>query len=400
MGLFDTVSDETIKRGECTDIYFVRTEEVLAQEKVNPLVSMEVTAAALPDTWGIVCGTSDVVRLLEGLPVTVDAMPEGTLFFAGEPVLRITGHYRDFCRYETAILGFLCHASGIASATAHIMCEAKGRPVYSFGSRRQHPAIATMIERAAWIGGADGVSNTCAPPGMPVVGTMPHAMVMCFPTPDDAWQAFDRDAPKDVPRIMLCDTYCDEKTESLRAAGCGATAVRLDTPRSRRGNMRAIIEEVRWELDSHGHPQVKIFLSGGVTKEDVTLYRDSVDAFGIGGAIANAPVIDFAMDIVEIEKKPKAKRGKKSGVKQVYELVCGKHRTLPMGQVPPANAVGLLKPCIAAGRVVAQPDMQAARKRVLAWISHVIEEEGMKKEPEKRSGRNGSQKKPPATLKS
>ena len=59
------------------------------------------------------------------------------------------------------------------------------------------------------------------------------------------------------------------RAESVRAAECGATAVRLDTPRSRRGNMRAIIEEVRWELDSHGHEDVKIFLSGGVTREDV-----------------------------------------------------------------------------------------------------------------------------------
>src|SRR5208283_3063389 len=93
MGMFDTVSDETIKRGECTDIYFIRTEEVLAREKINPLVTMEVTAAALPDSWGIACGLSDVLALLSGVPVTVDAMPEGTLFYPGEPVLRITGHY-------------------------------------------------------------------------------------------------------------------------------------------------------------------------------------------------------------------------------------------------------------------------------------------------------------------
>lgn len=398
MGMFDTVSDKTIKQGECTDIYFVRTEEVLAREKINPLVSMEVTAAALSETWGIVCGMADVLALLEGLPVTVDAMPEGTLFFAGEPVLRITGRYRDFCRYETAILGFLCHASGIASATAHILCEAKGRPVYSFGSRRQHPAIATMIERAAWIGGADGVSNTCAPAGLPVVGTMPHAMIMCFGTPEDAWRAFDCDAPKEVPRIMLCDTYCDEKTESLRAAGCGATAVRLDTPRSRRGNMRAIVEEVRWELDSHGYPQVQIFLSGGVTKEDVILYRDCVDAFGIGGAIANAPVIDFAQDIVEIEGQPKAKRGKKSGRKQVYELVCGKHRILPVGQVPPANAVPLLQSCIVEGRIVRPPDIQAARKRVLAWIRHT-RDEAAKSEPGKKNGKPDPQKRSSPTPK-
>ncbi len=396
MGMFDTVSDETIKQGGCTDIYFIRTEEVLEKEKVNPLVSMEVTAAALPDSWGIVCGLSDVLALLSGVPVTVDAMPEGTLFYPGEPVLRITGHYRDFCRYETAILGFLCHASGIASATAHIMCETKGRPVYSFGSRRQHPAIATMIERAAWIGGVDGVSNICAPAGMPIVGTMPHAMIMCFPAPEDAWCAFDRYAPADVPRIMLCDTYCDEKTESLHAAGCGATAVRLDTPRSRRGNMRSIVEEVRWELDSHGYSQVKIFLSGGVTREDVIAYRDCVDAFGIGGAIANAPVVDFAMDIVEIEKKPKAKRGKKSGIKQVYELVCEKHRTLPISQAPPANAVPLIRTYIVDGRIVQQSDMQEARKRVLAWIKHSAEAAGDKNGTGKKNRKNGSQKKTPA----
>ena len=179
-----------------------------------------------------------------------------------------------------------------------------------------------MIERAAWIGGVDGVSNIVAPVGIPFVGTMPHAFIMCYKKPEDAWRSFDKHTPKEVPRIMLCDTYCDEKTESLRAAECGATAVRLDTPRSRRGNMRSIIEEVRWELDAHGYREVKI-LYPGVTGMRLSLYRDIVDAFGVGGAIANAPVIDFGMDIVEIEGKPKAKGGKRSGVKQVYSMPDG-----------------------------------------------------------------------------
>jgi nicotinate phosphoribosyltransferase len=364
MGRFETVSDETIKRGECTDIYFVRTEETLKKEHINPMVSMEVTASALPDTWAVFCGLSDVLSLLEGLPVTVDAMPEGTLFYKNEPVVRISGKYRDFCRYETAILGFLCHASGIASAAAHITLAARGRPVYSFGSRRQHPAIAGMIERAAWIGGVDGVSNTCAPEGMPIVGTMPHAFVMCYEKPEDAWRSFDKHAPKDVPRIMLCDTYCDEKSESLRAAECGATAVRLDTPRSRRGNMRSIVEEVRWELDAHGYSAVKIFLSGGVTRDDVVAYQDIVDAFGVGGAIANAPVIDFGMDFVEIEGKPKAKRGKRSGVKQVYALPDGSHCVLPVSHEAPTGGIPLIERVIDNGRIVSQSNMQEARARV------------------------------------
>jgi nicotinate phosphoribosyltransferase len=163
---------------------------------------------------------------------------------------------------------------------------------------------------------------------------------------------------------MLCDTYCDEKSESLRAAECGATAVRLDTPRSRRGNMRAIIEEVRWELDSHAHRDVKIFLSGGVTREDVILYRDCVDAFGIGGAIANAPVIDFSLDIVEIEGEAKAKRGKRSGAKQVYAYKDGNHVVLPASKKGPKGATPLMERYIESGKVVQDSWMQDARGRV------------------------------------
>jgi len=364
MGTFLTVNDEEIRNGECTDIYFIRTEEALKNDRINPDVVMEVTATSLPDSWAVFCGLADVLALLDGMPLTVDAMPEGTVFFRNEPVLRISGKYRDFCRYETAILGFLCHASGVATAAAHIRIAAGDRPVYSFGSRRQHPAIAAMIERAAWIGGVDGVSNTCAPEGMPVVGTMPHAFVMCYKTPEEAWRAFDRSAPASVPRIMLCDTYCDEKTESLRAAECGATAVRLDTPRSRRGNMRAIIEEVRWELDAHGYEDVKIFLSGGVTREDVIQYRDCVDAFGVGGAIANAPVIDFAMDIVEIGGKAKAKRGKRSGVKQVHATKDRTHLVLPATRKGPKGTKPLIERFITQGKVVQDSFMQDARKRM------------------------------------
>jgi nicotinate phosphoribosyltransferase len=372
MGRFATVDDECIKRGECTDVYFERSGEVLARSGLNPAVAMEVTAASLPGGAGILCGLDDVISLLEGLPVSLDAMPEGTLFYPFEPVLRITGRYRDFGRYETAVLGFLCHASGIATAAAAIRAAAREKAVYSFGSRRQHPAIAAMVERAAWIGGVDGVSNTCAPEGIPRSGTMPHAFVMCYQDPSEAFLAFDRFAPPEVPRIMLCDTFCDEKEESLAAARCGAAAVRLDTPRSRRGNMRAILEEVRWELDAAGYGNVRIFLSGGVTIEDVACYRDIVDAFGVGGAIANAPVIDFAMDIVEIEGRRCAKRGKRSGIKQVYEFPGGERHMLPAGLPAPDGAEPLLRPYIREGVVLARPDMAEARERVQSSIPCLV----------------------------
>lgn len=369
--MFHTAGNDIIRRGECTDIYFRRCEEILCREGKNPEVTMEVTATSLPDPWAVFCGLDDVLALLKDLPVDVDAMQEGSRFFPNEPVLRIRGNYLDFARYETAVLGFLCHASGIATAAAHIRVHAQGRPVYSFGSRRQHPSIAPMVERAAWIGGVDGGSNTTAPEGIPVVGTMPHAFVMCYDTPAEAWRAFDRLAPEDVPRIMLCDTFCDEKSESLKAATAGAFAVRLDTPRSRRGNMRAILEEVRWELDASGFSRVKIFLSGGVTREDVIRYRDIVDAFGIGGAIANAPVIDFSLDIVEIEGKNCAKRGKRSGVKQVWDFPDGTRKVLPVQSGTPDGGTPRIGEFIRSGSIVRESGMQEARERLIHEIDRI-----------------------------
>lgn len=384
MSGFFIVDGERIRRGECTDIYFARIAGVLEAEGLDPEVVMEVSAASLPERWGVFCGLADILELLEGLPVSLDAMPEGSVFYPNEPVVRLAGRYREIARLENPLLGFICHASGIASAAAHIRLAAAGRPVYSFGSRRQHPAIAAMIERSAWIGGVDGASNTCAPEGVPLAGTMPHAFVLCYPGPADAFRSFHRHAPPDVPRIMLCDTLFDEKAESLMAAEAGCTAVRLDTPRSRRGDMRAIAEEVRWELDAHGHNDVRILLSGGLTKDDVLAYRDVADAFGIGGAIASAPVIDFSMDIVEVDGRKCAKRGRRSGAKQVYELPTGVRITLP--QYAPANAtanppahvpkdaIPLLQRFIEDGRIVQQSGMQEARERVLARLERMREQ--------------------------
>ncbi|MBT8507435.1 nicotinate phosphoribosyltransferase [Methanomicrobiaceae archaeon CYW5] len=368
MDRFGIVDDETITEGACTDIYFDRTVAALTRDGRNPVVTAEVTASSLPGEWGVFCGLNDVVTLLAGRNLSVSALPEGSVFYPGEPVIRIQGPYLEFCIFETALLGFICHASGIATAAAQIKAAAGGRQILSFGSRRQHPAIARMIERAAWIGGADAVSNTCAPKGIPVAGTIPHALIMCYGNPEEAWSAFDRTAPPDVPRVYLCDTYCDEKREVLAAARAGATAVRLDTPRSRRGDMRAILEEVRWELDVHGFEEVEIFLSGGLTIDDVRAYRDIVEAFGVGGAIANAPVIDFSLDIVECGGVPVSKRGKKSGVKDVYAGP-GIRVVRPAVLPAPEGAVSLLEAYIESGVLLTGCDMNVARARVLAVIA-------------------------------
>ncbi len=135
-------------------------------------------------------------------------------------------------------------------------------------------------------------------------------------------------------------------------------AIRLDTPASRRGDFYRILEEVRWELNLRGYDHIKIFVSGGIDEDDVLALNPVVDAYGVGTCISNAPVIDFAMDIVEIEGKPIAKRGKMSGAKDVLRCtVCGNDRVIPLGRNLKKCECGgayinLLAPLFAAGKAV------------------------------------------------
>jgi len=136
-----------------------------------------------------------------------------------------------------------------------------------------------------------------------------------------ATRAFNEVIEPHIRRVSLIDTFQDEKFETLRVAealGEDLFAVRLDTPGSRRGDFLKIMEEVRWELDLRGHEHVRIFLSGGLDEEQILRYNAFADAYGVGTAISNAPVIDFSMDIVEVEGIPLAKRGKRSGTKAVF----------------------------------------------------------------------------------
>src|SRR3989337_3305078 len=105
----------------------------------------------------------------------------------------------------------------------------------------------------------------------------------------------------------------------------GLGGVGLDTPSSRRGNFPAIVQEVRWELDLRGRKDAKIFVSGGLDEASLpVLAAAGADGFGIGTSLSNAPTVDFAMDIVEREGKPVAKRGKFAGRKELSRCIqCG-----------------------------------------------------------------------------
>jgi nicotinate phosphoribosyltransferase len=115
--LFHTAKDEDIKAGRITDVYFLRTLEILRQRNISARVVAEVILKSFPAgwNWGVLAGIEEVAALLSGLPVTVDAMREGTIFGAMQPVLTVEGRYIDLAHYETALLGLLCQASGVAT---------------------------------------------------------------------------------------------------------------------------------------------------------------------------------------------------------------------------------------------------------------------------------------------
>lgn len=384
MKLFHTATDDEIKNGEVTDIYFLRTLEVLKAKGIKKRVAMEVKANNLPNgyTWALLVGIEEVAKLLEGIPIDVWAMEEGEVFYKGEPVMCLEGEYTAFGHYETPILGMLCQASGAGTKSARCKLAAGDRLILSFGARRMHPSLAPMIDRAAYIGGCDGISvvKSAHMLGIEPTGTMPHSLILIIGDPVQAFLAFDEVISEDVKRVCLVDTLYDEKYEAVKAAealGKKLHGVRLDTPESRRGDIKEILREVRWELDIRGYSFVKIYLSGGVDEKVIEETKELVDAYGVGTAISNAPTINFAMDIVEVDGKPFAKRGKQSGKKQVWSCrKCG-HRVITKFSNSAPNCCGeqmegLLKPLIREGKIVRElPAPHELRRKTLSRLANL-----------------------------
>ncbi len=381
MRKFYVVSGDEIEEGKVVDVYFLRTMRILkAKDLASKKVVMEVSARSLPNeewSWGVLAGVEEVVQLLTGRNVDLYSLRDGDIFMPGMPVMKIEGPYDEFGALETTILGFLCSLSGVATAAAKVKLAAGGKPVVNFGIRRSHPAVSLAFERASLIGGLDGSSGILLEElGINPLGTMPHAMIILFNDPAEAWKAYDEVLPPEIPRVALVDTFYDEKTESLMAAktlGERLDGVRLDTPFSRRGDFEKIVREVRWELDIRGYKHVKIFVSGGLNEKSVMrLSKAGADAFGVGTYITGARPIDFGMDIVEVEGGPVAKRGVMAGSKDVY--VCEDHLTYKVvltGNSPPrCNVCGkemvlAYRKFLEGGRLVHKPDdLESARKRV------------------------------------
>jgi nicotinate phosphoribosyltransferase len=312
---------QSVLDGDTADVYFLRSRDVLERAGLNPRATMEV----FPARDGLLCGMREVLSLLkkvlsEGSEVW--GLPEGERFRRKEVVLRITAPYLSYGIYETAIVGFLAQESGWATAANECVEAAAGTPVISFGARHVHPNVAANMDYAAVVGGCLSCSSPAGArlAGVTPSGTMPHAMIICFGDTVEAALAFDKHLPPDVPRTVLVDTFHDEAEEALRVAEAlreRLDGVRLDTPGERGSVTPDLVTEVRARLDQAGFPNVRIFVSGGVTPQRVREMREAgvpVDGFGIGSYITSAPPIDFTADLKEVEGRAIAKRGRIPGI--------------------------------------------------------------------------------------
>ncbi len=217
------------------------------------------------------------------------AMPEGTIAFAGEPLLRVTAPIIQAQLIETALLSTINFQTLIASKASRVVTAARGRDVVEFGTRRAHgPEAGVLAARAAYIGGCVGTSNVEAGRrfGIPIVGTLAHSYVMAFDREEDAFRSFLKVFPE--TSTILIDTYDTVRAAKLLAARFGprVAAVRLDS-----GNLLRLSRHVRRIFDRSDMNKTKIFVSGDLNEYRIAalVAQDApIDAYGVGTELATS----------------------------------------------------------------------------------------------------------------
>lgn len=309
------------------------------------------------------------------------AMPEGEVFFPGEPTLRVTAPLIQAQIVETFLLNMLNFQSLIATKAARLALACGERQFVDFSPRRDHgPDAALKAARASYIGGAAATSNVLAGRayGIPLSGTMAHSYVMSFEHETDAFRAFARDFPD--RSILLIDTYDTVEgarravriAKELESEGIRIQGVRLDS-----GDLRALAHEVRRVLDEGGCHETRIFASGDLDEyriAELVANGAPVDAFGVGtqlGTSADAPALGGVYKLVEDASGPKMKHsdGKITwpGRKQVYRISEGgmmARDVIALDSEHGHKGRPLLQQVVSEGRRVAQPEpIKAMRER-------------------------------------
>lgn len=313
--LFSATHDE-ILTGYTTDIYFLRTRELLKKAGVG---DNRVFAEIFSSRAGCMAGMQEVYNLFRHKEVKLWGLPEGESFSKKEVVLQIEGKYSQIDIFETILLGILASSSAWATAARECREAAREKLLICFGARHIHPAVAPVMERASIIGGTDGASCILGAKlkGQDPIGTISHAAILMIGDTVRAANLYDEMMDPETPRIILVDTFKDEAEEVLRVAnslGKRLEGVRLDTPSERGGVTPALVSEVRARLDLAGYDYVKIVVSGGLNPTSIKELREAgAEAFGVGSYIAGASPINMTMDIKEVEGVPVAKRGRIPG---------------------------------------------------------------------------------------
>ena len=319
----------------------------------------------------------------------VHAMPEGTLFFADDPILRITAPIAQAQLVESRIINLLHFQTLVASKAARAVLTAPGKLLVDFGMRRAHGAEAALFAaRASYIAGVDGTSNVLAGAefGIPTFGTMAHSFIEAHDSEEHAFEHFARAQPENV--TLLIDTYDTEAAAHkvaqlaprLKTAGITVKAVRIDS-----GDLALHAHNVRRILDAAGLKEIGIFSSGSLDEyalRNLLSQGAPIDGFGVGTSMvtsADAPFLDCAYKLQEYAGRARRKRseGKATwpGRKQVYRafdasnIMTGDVLTLETDSQP---GEALIQPMMRNGKRVHAPEtLEDIRRRAAEQLQRL-----------------------------
>ena len=309
----------------------------------------------------------------------VRALPEGTPVFPQEPLLEVTGRLLETQLVETMLLNIVHLHTLVASKASRSVDAAGGRTLVDFSLRRTHGGEAGLaVARASYLAGFDATSNVLGGRAyrIPVAGTMAHSYVESFADETAAFRAYARTFPDDA--ILLVDTY--DTVEGVRRAvevgrelaerGHRLAGVRLDS-----GDVASLSVSAREILDEAGFTEAVVFASGAIDEYEIARLLAAgaqVDGFGVGtkmGVSADAPFLDVAYKLVEIDGRPvlKLSTGKASlpGRKQVWRVREGSRIVRDVLALEGAELEGepLLREVMHDGRVTRGEPLEAMRER-------------------------------------
>jgi nicotinate phosphoribosyltransferase len=321
----------------------------------------------------------------------VDAMPEGAIFFANEPIIRVIAPLPEAQLVETRLINILHFQSVVASKAARMVLAAPGKQLVDFGLRRAHGAEAgLMAARASYLAGFAGTATVLARKdfGIPIFGTMAHSFIQAYDDETAAFSAFAHSRPDNL--VLLIDTYDTEAAarkvvklaSRLKKAGIAVRGVRLDS-----GDLIVLSKSVRRILNDGGLQDVTIFASGGLDEDELARMMDAnapIDGFGVGTSLttsSDAPALDCAYKLQEYAGIARRKRsvGKATwpGRKQVWRSFGGDGRmTGDVLALQDDRQAGepLLLPFMRYGqRLAAPPTLADIRKRAAQGLAELPE---------------------------